>query len=110
MRLLLLQPFYGTLNFVQDSLGEPVSEETFTHSHRSWSSIILYLLPPSFTIRGILLVQFICLTVFFHYLSPSFLWSTSWSGTLRFILNTFLHPIIVFFSPHMPIPSQPVLL
>jgi len=31
-------------------------------------------------------------------------------GTLHFILHTFLHPIIVFFSQHMPIPSQPVLL
>jgi len=43
-------------------------------------------------------------------LSPSFLWSTSWPGTLHFILHTFLHPIIVFFSQHMLIPSQPVLL
>jgi len=42
--------------------------------------------------------------------SPSFLWFTSWPGTLhfKFILHTFLHPIIVFFSQHMPIPSQPV--
>jgi len=28
---------------------------------------------------------------------PSFLWSTSWPGTLHFILHTFLHQIIVFF-------------
>ena len=42
-------------------------------------------------------------------LSPSFLWSTSWPGTLHFILHTFLHSIIVFFMWHMP-PSQPVLL
>jgi len=26
------------------------------------------------------------------------------------LLHTFLHPIIIFFSQHMPIPSQPVLL
>jgi len=78
--------------------GELVPEETFTHSHLSWSSIIPYLLPPSFTIHGILAVQFTCLTVFFHNLSlASFLWSTSWHGTLHFILHTFLHPIIVFF-------------
>jgi len=44
-----------------------------------------YLLPPSTTIHGILPVQFTCLTVFFHNLSPSFLWSTSWPGTLHFI-------------------------
>jgi len=66
-------------------------KKTFTHSHLLWLSIIPYLLPPSVTIHGIL-----CLTVFFHNLSPSFLWSTSWPGTLHFILHTFLHPIIVF--------------
>jgi len=38
--LLLLQPFYISLEFVRDNLGEPVPEETFTHSHPSWSSII----------------------------------------------------------------------
>jgi len=37
-------------------------------------------------------------------LSTSFLWSTSWPGTLHFILHTLLHPIIVIFSQHMPIP------
>jgi len=31
---------------VWDYPGEPVPEETFTHSHLSWSWIILYLLPP----------------------------------------------------------------
>ena len=36
--------------------------------------------------------------------------STSWPGTLHFILHTFLHPIVLFFSQHMPIPSQIVLL
>jgi len=42
--------------------------------------------------------------------SLSFLWSTSWPGTLHFILHTFLHPITVFFLRHMPIPFQTVLL
>jgi len=79
-KLQLLQPFYGSLNFVRDNPGKPVPEETFTHSHLSWLSIIPYLLPPSFMIHGILLVQFTCLTVFFHNLSPSCLWSTSWLG------------------------------
>ena len=37
-----------------------------------------------------------CFTVFLHNLSPSPLWSTSWSGTLHFILHAFLHPVIVF--------------
>ena len=34
------QPFYGSVGFVWDNPGEPVPEETFTHSHSSWSSII----------------------------------------------------------------------
>jgi len=37
------QPFYGSLGFVWDNPGEPVPEETFTHSHLSWSSIIPYM-------------------------------------------------------------------
>jgi len=39
--------FTALWNFVWDNPGEPVPEETFTHSHLSWSSIIPYLLPPS---------------------------------------------------------------
>jgi len=59
-----MQLFYGFLDFVRDNSGEPVPEETFTHSHLSWSSIIPYLLPLSIMIHGILSVQFRCLTVF----------------------------------------------
>jgi len=51
--------------FVWDYPGEPVPEETFTNSHLSWSSIILYHLPPSTTIRNILPVQFTYLAVCF---------------------------------------------
>ena len=29
------QPFYGSLDFVQDKPGELLPEETFTHSHLS---------------------------------------------------------------------------
>ena len=43
--------------FVQVYLGEPVPEETLTHSHLSWSSTILYQLPPSTTIYSILPVH-----------------------------------------------------
>jgi len=86
------------MDFVWDNPGELLPEETFTHSHLSWSSIVPYLLSPSTTIHGILHIQSTCSTVFFHNLSPSFLWSASWPGTLHFILHTFLHPIIVFLS------------
>jgi len=75
---------FAALDFVRDNPGKPIPQETFTHSHP-------YVIPPSFMIHGILLAQFTCLTIFFHNLSPSFLWSTSWPGTLHFLLNTFLH-------------------
>ena len=76
-----------------------------THTHPD------HQLPPSITIHSILFVQFTCLTVLFHNLSPGPLWSSSWSETLYFILHTHFHPIIILFSQHMPIPSpsQPVL-
>ena len=96
--------------FCPGNPGEPAAEETFTHSHLSWSSIAPNLLHPSNSIHDILPVPFTCLTVFFHNLPPSCLWSTSWPGTIHFILHTFLHPIIAFFLQHMPIPLQPVLL
>jgi len=90
------------------NLGDQEPEETFTHSHISWLSVVPYLLPPSITIHGILPVQFMYLTVFFLNLSPSFLWSTSLPSNLHFILHTFLQPIMVFFSQHIPL--QPLLL
>jgi len=96
--------------FDQDNPGRPVPEETLTHSHWSWSSDILCHFPPFTTINGILFVHFTCLTVLSDNLSPGPLWSSSWFWTLNFILHTFLHPIIIFFLQHMPIPTQPVLL
>jgi len=57
----LLPSFYGSLDFLRDNLGEPVQEETFTHSNLLWLSIIPYLLPPSNMMHDILPVQFMCL-------------------------------------------------
>jgi len=37
------QPFYGSVDFVQDNPSEPIPEQTFTHSHLSWSSNICLL-------------------------------------------------------------------
>jgi len=96
-----LQLFYGCLDSVPDNLGEAVPEETFTNSHLLWSSIIPYLLPSSFTIHGILPVQVTCLTVFFHNISSSFLWSTTWLVTLHFIIDTFLYFTFYFFVLHV---------
>jgi len=95
--------------FVRDYPGEPVPEETLTHPP-SWASSNLYQLLPSTTIHTILLVQITCLAIFLHNLFPCPLWPNSWSGGLHLIFHTFLHPISVFFTQHMPIPSQPVLL
>jgi len=95
--------------FVRDYPGEPVAEETFNHPP-SLSSSNLYQLLPCTTIHSILLVQIMCLAIFLHNLFPCPLWSTSSSGALHLIFHTFLHPISVAFSQHMPIPSQPVLL
>jgi len=102
----ILQPFF------QDYLDEPVSEETFTHSHLSWSSTIFYQLLSSILLRSIASSLFnLCAWQSFCTTSLQVLFgSTSWPGTLQFILHGFLHPIIVFFLQHMPIPSQPVLL
>jgi len=58
------QPFYSSQDFVRVNPGEPVPEETFTHSHLSWSSIIPYLLTPSITIHHILPVHLIMETVY----------------------------------------------
>jgi len=90
--LLLLQPFYSSLDFVRNNPGEPVPEETFTLSHLSRSSIIPYLLFPFITTHGILQFNSHAWQSFWTICLPSFLWSTSWLGTLHFILHTFLHP------------------
>ena len=92
--------------FVRDNPGRPVEEETLTHSHPTWSSDILYHLPPFTTIHGVLFVHFTCLTILSDNLCPGPLWSSSWSWTIYFILHTFLHPIIIIFSQHMPIPTS----
>jgi len=78
------QPFYGSLDFVRDNPSELVPEETFTHSHPSWSSVIPYLLHPYPVIHGILPVQFMCLTVFFHNLSKfSLVYLLAWHPRLH---------------------------
>ena len=79
--------------FVWDYLGEPIPEETFTHSP-SWSSSNRYQLLPSTTIHRLAssLFNFTYLTIFLHNCPPSPLWSASWSGALHFIFHTFLYP------------------
>ena len=95
--------------FVRDYLLS-CYQKKHSPTHVSWSLSNLYQLLPSTTIHSIFLVQIPCLAIFVHNLSPSPLWSTSSSVAFHLIFHTFLHPISVFFSKHMRIPSQPVLL
>jgi len=90
--------------FVWDYPGEPVPTH---HAHHRPIFISFFHLS---TIHSILRVQITCFAIFLHNLAPCPLWSTSWCGALHLIFHTFLHPISVFFSQHMPIPSQSVLL
>jgi len=75
--LLLLQAFYGPLS---GTTCVSWYQKKHSPTHLSQSSTFLYELLPCTTIHSILPDQFTCLTIFSHNLSPSPLWSTSWSG------------------------------
>jgi len=92
------QLFYGSLEFVQDNPGEPVPEETFTHSHLSWSSVVPYLLHPSNMIRRILPVQFLCLTVFFHSLQVFFGLPLGLAPSTSYSVHFFIQSLFSFHS------------
>jgi len=99
------QPFYGPLSGTT-RVSRYQKKHSPTHHRHHPIFISFFHLPRSiasslFKLRA---WQSFC-TTSFHVL-----WSTSWSGALHLIFHTFLHPISVFFSQHMPIPSQPVLL
>jgi len=68
--------------FVRDYPGELVSAEIFVHSHLCWSSIILYLLPPSAMIHNILPVQFSAWQSFCTTLFKSFVYLLIWHPPL----------------------------
>ena len=91
------QPFYGSLDFVRDNPGEPVSEETFTHSHLLWSSVIPYLLPPSIT-GAKTVVQFTCLTVFSTFSKFSLVYLLAWHPPLCTPFFYFTQPLSSFCS------------
>jgi len=99
------QPFYGPLSGTTQ-VSRYQKKHTFTHhpDHHPISISFFHLT------RSIFHVQITCLAIFLHKLCPRPVWSTSWSGALHLIFHTFLHPIIVFFLQHMPMPLQPVLL
>ena len=59
--------------FGQDNPDRPVPEETLTNSHPSWSSDILYHLPPFTTIKGILNLSWVINKIFFSHWSIALL-------------------------------------
>jgi len=94
------QPFNG-LKSGTIRVGRFQKKHSPTHTHPDHQKSFINFLHLLCSI-----VQFTCLTVLFDNLSPGPLWSSSWSWALYFILHAFLHPIIIFFSQHMPIPTQ----
>jgi len=97
------QPFYGPLSGTT-RVSQYQKKHSSTHTYPDHQPFFISFLHLLRSIASYF-VQFTCLTVFAR---P--FWFTSWSGTPYFILHTSLHPAIVFFSQHMPIPSQPVML
>ena len=101
------QPFNGPLSLTI-RVGRYQKKHSLTHTHpdhRTSFFIFLHLQ------RSMAPTLFILHARQSSYnLTPGPFWSSSWTWTLNFILHTFLHPIIIFFSQHMPIPTQSVLL
>jgi len=93
MTTIIILSFHGPLS---GTTGELVSEETFTLSHLSWSSIVLYLLPPSTAIHSIHSVQFTCLTVFLHDLSPSPLGPLGLASSTSYSIHFFIQSLSSF--------------
>jgi len=78
--------------------------------HLSWSSVTL--------VCFLCILQSIASSLFNLHAWQSFstickfslVYLSAWHPPLHAVLHTFLHPMIIFFLQHMPIPSQPVLL
>jgi len=102
-------PFYGPL-FGTTQVSPYQKEHSPTHTYPNHQSSFICFLHLMQSAASSLFNNYVTEQSLLYNLCPCFLWSTSWSGTVDFILYTFLHPIIVFFLQHMLIPSQPVLL
>jgi len=94
---LLLQLFYGPLS---GTTWASWHQKKHSPIHLSWPSSNLYQLLPCPTTHSIILVQFICLTIFLQNFAPRALWSTSWFGALH--LHTF------FFFTHVAIGAHTI--
>ena len=96
------QPFYGPLSgTTRVSWYQKKHSPTNHPDHHPIFTTFFHLL------RSIASsVRIACLAIFLRNLCPC----PFWYGALHLIFHTFLHPVSVFFSQHLPIPSQPVLL
>ena len=99
------QPFNGLWSGTT-RVGQYQKKHSPTHNHPDHRTSFINFLHLQRSIASF--VQFTSLTVFSDNLSPGTLWSSSWSWNLYFTLHAFLHPVIIFFSQHMPTPTQPV--
>jgi len=66
-----------------------------SHTYRGYQSFLICFLHLLRSMASSMLNIHACQS--FCTISPTFLWSTSWPGTLHFILHTFLHRVVVFF-------------
>jgi len=98
------QPFKGLWSRTSQ-VGRYQKKHSPTHTHPDHRTSFTIFLRIQWSMASSLFI----LRVVSYNLSPGPLWSSSWSWTLNFILHTFLHPIIIIFSQHTPIPTQPVL-
>jgi len=96
------QPFNGLL-FGTYRVGRYQKKHSPTHTHPDHRASFIIFLHLQRSMAS-------SLTVLLDNLSPGPLWSSPWPSTFHFILHAFLHPIIIIFSQHVPIPTQPVLL
>jgi len=97
------QPFYGPLSGTT-RVRRYQKKHSSTHHPDHHPIFISFLYLPWSTASSLFKL---CASQYFDNLFPCPLWSTSWSGALHLIFHTFLHPISVFFSQHMSIPSHP---
>jgi len=93
--------YYNTHSHTQQING-PLSTHTHPDHQTSFINFLHLLRPIASSVFNLRVQQSFSTTR-----SRSSSVSSSWSGTIYFILHTFLNPIITFLSTHMPIPSQP---
>jgi len=82
-------------------VGRYQKKHSPTHTHPGHQTSFINFLQLLCMLHSILFVQFTCLTVLFDH-STGPLWSSSWSRTLYFICDAFLHPVIIFFCSTCP--------